>query len=476
MNHGRASSAFCVRTWAAALVCLLGLSSFAFAADAPSVTYSPAGGTVSGGTITKGAPTDFDRLLQGSANLGDVEVRDKAKVRVGTKDVDMVLKRQMPWNKVTKVGAAVLKSLPVVATGVAAWQIYDEFRVRPNGSGGLGFDEGVPQAETTQWCVANAWASTNPPVPLELCGPTRQSVSQQAATIYAATRNAANQGTPAVSVHSVSETGFVLANSYFGGSYVEYQNATVTSYETTTHACPASVDFSDPSLSLPAGLPPGPDGKCRTGRYTTPLTVDEAAAKAVQYGSKARALELANDILNHGGDLTPAAIAPGLLTGPASSSEPSVTTTHTPPATQQNPNPQPETTTSTPTNAITYTNNEFKFSTTNITINNDGSTTTTNAPPSGTDCDKHPSTAGCASLGSPPDAEPLGRENKPIELTPVSFAGGSCPAAVAFSVMGHSYQFEFTPLCDAAATWVKGVLMVCATAMAAFIFVGGLKV
>lgn len=136
-------------------------------------------------------------------------------------------------------------------------------------------------------------------------------------------------------------------------------------------ACPASIDALNPANSIPAGLPVGFDGKCRTGRYTTPQTDDQVADKRLLVPTT-RLLPQYLEELERGAAPQPDG-GPGVLTGPGSVSQPGTVTTTSPGGT----------TTTSPTNpyTIVYGGNSFTWNNTTTTINNDGSTTTTTAPP-----------------------------------------------------------------------------------------------
>jgi hypothetical protein len=97
------------------------------------------------------------------------------------------------------------------------------------------------------------------------------------------------------------------------------------------------------------------------------------------------------------------------------------------------------------------------------TTSTDGSTTTTSevdttktAPQEGapTDqqqkdpCDTHPERIGCSQYGDPTGTDTLSKDQKAVTVTPAQFAGGGCPAPVAFSAFNRSYSFSYQPLCD----------------------------
>ena len=100
---------------------------------------------------------------------------------------------------------------------------------------------------------------------------------------------------------------------------------------------------------------------------------------------------------------------------------------------------------------------------------------TTKAEEVKTDCDKYPDSIGCSKYGTPSASDTLGKETKNVTITPVEFAGGSCPGPVSLEVFGHSYALSYTPLCDKLAT-LSSLFLALAGLMAAWIFTSGFKV
>lgn len=92
-----------------------------------------------------------------------------------------------------------------------------------------------------------------------------------------------------------------------------------------------------------------------------------------------------------------------------------------------------------------------------------------------TDCDKYPDSIGCSKYGTPSASDTLGKETKNVSITPVDFAGGSCPGPVSLEVFGHSYALSYTPLCDKLAT-LSSLFLALAGLMAAWIFTSGFRV
>jgi len=174
--------------------------------------------------------------------------------------------------------------------------------------------------------------------------------------------------------------------------------------------------------------------------------------------------------------------SPLTLSGPSTSPGPVETITHA--------DGTKTVTTTTFTN--TYTDNTVtQTSTTTIsTVNIDNSvtnistTTTTNEPspaePSSkdnqpTDCDKIPDSIGCSKFGDPPASDPLNRRSVPLDITPLSFAGGSCPPPVTFTALGVQRQFSYSPLCDKL-IYIKYLILALAGFFAAYVLADSFKV
>ncbi len=236
-------------------------------------------------------------------------------------------------------------------------------------------------------------------------------------------------------------------------------------------SCEASFDALDPRYNVPAGAPPGPDGKCRTGRYN-PIGVADAARRLSDWGSDPATTpqvpkDLIRDILDKGQPISGA--QPGGIAGPDSVTGSPTTTTTTPP------NGAPVTTTATPSWNYTYSPSTITITQTTTTVNNNGTTITTGpaepAKPAEqkTDCDKKPNSVGCSDLGAPDNTKPTWTE-KPMTYTPVDMPGGSCPPDRNFAFHGWLLPLHWQPACDAAPVVKVGVLL-CATLMAAVFIV-----
>ena len=234
--------------------------------------------------------------------------------------------------------------------------------------------------------------------------------------------------------------------------------------------CPAIIDALNPAWSRPAGGTPNADGKCATGQYTVPAGA-YVADRVVQYGDKTKLKDAVQEIVEQGG--TVPASEP-TVTGPASKiGQPTISTT-------TNPDGTTSTTTSTPGISITYNGDTINYTENNTTTtvnNSTGATTTTTtekpAEDKRSECEKSPDSAGCAKLGDPTNST-VPTSTVPVSITPVDLATGVCPASITWTAYG-SHTFEFTPICNAAETYIKPVVLVIGAALAAFIFVGGLK-
>lgn len=94
-----------------------------------------------------------------------------------------------------------------------------------------------------------------------------------------------------------------------------------------------------------------------------------------------------------------------------------------------------------------------------------------------TDCDKRPTSIGCSEFGTPVRDQEL--QTTPYDfnsITPVSFAGSAgCPAPVPFTLLGQTYNLNFTSICDNVVAYVRPLVLVVGAALAAFVFVAGFR-
>jgi hypothetical protein len=123
------------------------------------------------------------------------------------------------------------------------------------------------------------------------------------------------------------------------------------------------------------------------------------------------------------------------------------------------------------TSTVTTTNN-----TTNVT---NTTTTVTNEAPQTPDkpvdpCDAHPDRAGCVSLGTPPPAEDIPKQDIPVSVTPVVFASSaSCPAPITYNLFG-ARSMSYQPVCDLA-IYLRPLILAFGTFACAVIFMDAFK-
>lgn len=375
----------------------------------------------------------------------------------------------------TAAAKAAAKALPAVAVGVALWDIWDNLRVRPDGAGGLVEDAGQPAEEVASYqCGVNGYTRSNF-TSSSVWGACSQTLEAEKALYtdpYYGTSKAWTTTSNCQTYVDPAATAGGCSRNFNGGGAGQIM-LSASWRKTTVRQCPAVVDFSNPALSKPAGFyQPDAQQKCPTGRYDRPLPFQEAANKFAA-SPPADPSAVARDAISRGEEI---AASPAGIEGPASQTGTPTSTTTT------NPDGTTRTETKTPSYSYSYGPSSVTYNTTVTTIiNNAGNVTTTttttdNTPKQDPDdpCVKNPDTLGCAKFGEPPAGE-VPKKDKPITYAPVPFAGGSCPASVPWSAFGRSYAFAFTPLCDAAATWVRGVVLLVSTVLGGFIFVGGLK-
>ncbi|KAB0584227.1 hypothetical protein F7Q92_04580 [Ideonella dechloratans] len=256
------------------------------------------------------------------------------------------------------------------------------------------------------------------------------------------------------------------------GSYTPGATTAITSTAfrnlgaSSNSSCPAVIDELDPAYSLPAGSPPGPDGKCPTGRYHT-ISAEDAKRLMEAYANIANAAAVMQKILDKGGSLQGA--PERTLTGdPQSVGSPSTTIT-------TNPDGTVTTTTTTPNNGYSYSGNT-------ITVTNNSTTTVTTCTAAGS-CTSSTTTKENDDAGTPTDtgmpSVPKLYEQKypdgvkgvwdshaqaisqiPLiswvnSLTP-SFGNGGCPVwVIPVNVLGINTSGDVSIPC-----WLWGVLKI----------------
>lgn len=97
-----------------------------------------------------------------------------------------------------------------------------------------------------------------------------------------------------------------------------------------------------------------------------------------------------------------------------------------------------------------------------------------------TDCDKRPGSVGCSDLGVPAPAEVLPSSVQSVALTPSVFtSAAACPADSVIPVhvgpFSSTATISYAKMCEATSTYVYPLVMLIGAAIAAFVFIGGLK-
>jgi hypothetical protein len=432
----------------------------------------------------------YVRVVSTAAPLAGSRIWAQAAGKVLATDATIVAARGGPLavsvaqavtgsNAAAAVGRCLLLANPAcIAIGAAAGVAYEFWRVHEASSypgtqcgstpGALCADPGTPPTEqqTNQFCLSIAGNVT--------C---RATVAALGAPLLAANSN------NCPSITSSSESPASITMQYYqyawcaGGPFSQTYSPSVQTVTSTS--CPASTDASNPAYNVPAGGAPGPDGKCPTARYNhAPISLDEAVAKTQAHPPADQGQFWKEPLRNavESGQWAPAEVT---STGPGSQTgTPTESVTTGPNGTT--------TTTSTPTHTYSYggdTINVTTSTTTNTctgagscTTANATTTTTTTEPPKEQDpedpCTLNPDRAGCAKLGSPPDAESMPGKSVSVSITPESGFGadnGSCPAMVQTQLIGAVDPFGLV------CTYMSGIrfaVIGIAWIMAALIFLG----
>lgn len=241
------------------------------------------------------------------------------------------------------------------------------------------FDEGQPPQSVDNYCVSRSGVSA--------CG----------ATVADSVNNAAQQATQngkpfgpgsgrACRIQgAITTTAALYCETAKGnGTYAFWDQ--LTPGKTTVTQCPASIDALDPAYSVPAGSPPGPDGKCPTGRYN-PIDAATAQSRMDAYADFSKASNVLNKVLENGGTISVSGERD--LSGTSSVVGTPTTSTTT------NPDGSVTTTTTTPSISYTYNGNT-------ISVTNNSTTTTTTCTAAGS-CSSSTTDTKNDESGSPTD-------------------------------------------------------------------------
>ncbi len=164
----------------------------------------------------------------------------------------------------------------------------------------------------------------------------------------------------------------------------------------------------------------------------------------------------------------------GTATGAATVAGPSTTTT-------TNNSSGTTTNTQNTTYNITYNGNQVSYSTSNVinTTNPDGTTATqtitADKDKTPDECEKYPDSAGCSKLGDVPTPDKLKNTPYAVSVVATAFAGGACPAPLAFTVVGQSYSVSYASLCERLAL-LKWLFVAIAGVISAYILADSFKV
>lgn len=413
-------------------------------------------------------PNVYERVTgiagsRGIASTGTgVQVSDLHTLQGKAGPMQVTAKSNLGMPKVRLAGAHALKALAwagpaagVVGTGLLLWDLFDEYRIRPDEAGGLLRDEGVsPETVTAQLFKVNTAG-----------GPWQ--VSKEAACAYKLNESYPENPTVVVYGGGTITTTYVYAIrptdrcetdwsktcvqtgsvQQYGGYWCSNNNGTgsgttflgsIIDQQGQTTRCPASIDPFDPAFSLPEGLPPDEDGLCRRARgHWDPITPEAAATTSSPADWTGPIKEAAVDRgLQNGFHPVPDSAE---SSGPASQTgTPTSTTTTTGEGTR--------TTTTTPSYNYTYSPTTITVTTTTTTMSCVGASactpetadeTTTeesgDPPPEQRQlCEDFPEISACKELDVPA-ADTLPAETIPVSVSPDGGWGagdGSCPGTI----------------------------------------------
>lgn len=379
-------------------------------------------------------------------------------VRIGAKAGPMVV-QATTMATARAIGAAAARCLalanPWCAAGTAAAAAYETYRIYGKDYGGLPgghpaqgltVDQGVPQVNVPGYRDSESVCYGSSPVEVAQCTWDRSRAQYPNGNLQIGPTNVAPycDGPDGLSCHWSYQVMLREQN----GNLTFFTNAgwNQTVFSSVVQKCPASVDPYDSQFSLPSGLAPGADGKCRTARGNhVPATEGDATDKWAASPPPGPAIEqTAKDAVGAGEQL------PGEVSseGPASQTgQPSQTTTTSGTGTT--------TTTTTNTYNYHYGGDKITYTTiTNTTVTNNAgdviSSTETTTPPAPQDDEKDPCAAapdrlGCIKLGQAP-TDQIPKTSREVSYEQVDVGGMSgCPAPVG---LPGGKQISYQVLCD----------------------------
>lgn len=236
--------------------------------------------------------------------------------------IDVTIKRNVPWASIAR---GVAKGLPAIGTAVALMEIADAIRCREALGGGAECDLGTDQTLQPTWCTNSNGTGSCAMSPAAAASPTLTASTQ----LWKDGWGTLPPGWSFVSGPLGPECVVVSAAQQVchgqqwrvlqpGGSQAGSNRPNVTVWLVDALQCPASIDFSNPANNVPAGLPPGADGKCKTGRYAG-QSEDQVTDRVINHGDKGKAGGIAGALSGAGIPMDhpfPEVLPPATVTGP----------------------------------------------------------------------------------------------------------------------------------------------------------------
>lgn len=351
----------------------------------------------------------------------------------------------------------------VVGAGMLAYDIYDAYRMKPGPTpGSIEQDPGKPPGEELMWFATGRACPSDGPGGVASCMYNKDVRALAPGQFVGAVEQAPTCTMHGNGIQATCSYSFEVRAYWPSGDtyHVTNRGWSDTINALPQSVCEAVVDPFDSTNSLPKGSPIGPDGKCRTGRYSgqnpVTLTPEQAANVAASVERSADEYKrIMDEILGK----SPVPIPKGAQTQieevtPAALPGPTTTTTG------------PEGTVETATgwdfgrisqdlaedfNAGRW-NETVKKTTTKPdgtkseeTTKEEGTTPQEEAAKDGDPCKVDPARLGCIGLGEAPQVD-IPKATKTVELQAESIGGGgSCPAP---RPIGNLGTFSFTQLCD----------------------------
>jgi len=231
--------------------------------------------------------------------------------------IDVVAKQVVPWSSVAKI---VGRSLPLISTGMAVWEILDDLRAKGDGETWV-YDDGKPEEMQDVYSLPGSAGcsdlrGTSALSVVAACN-TRRYIAPNDTVISTACANAGCTAVDVVAQHWTQNTGT--------GAYYK-DGLTVVQHAVSKVSALACATYKNNGVGADQPGERGLDGKCKTGTYR-PSSPAEITDIWETNAPKEQAPTVAEELLKKGARVDP--VPDTTLEGPTEIESPPRTTTRT---------------------------------------------------------------------------------------------------------------------------------------------------